>query len=86
MVTIILSIRSYAILRGELRNVGVEEPGNTALGMLSLRDPDLDWCALPRGMGVEAGHAATAEAFDTLVAHAMSRPGPFLIEADIADA
>lgn len=84
VVSIILSNRSYAILHGELRNVGVESPGEKARGMVSLRDPDLDWCALARGMGVEAGVATTTEEFDALFTQAIARPGPFLIEADIS--
>lgn len=81
---IVLSNRAYAILRGEFANVGVDTPGEKALGMTSLRDPDLDWTALARGMGVPAALATTIQAFDGLLETAMRTRGPFLIEADIA--
>ncbi|WP_288940721.1 acetolactate synthase large subunit [uncultured Roseovarius sp.] len=83
VVSVILSNRAYAILKGELRNVGVETPGEKAIGMMSLRDPDLDWCALANGMGVEAARAGTVAEFDALLARAMEQRGPFLIEADL---
>ena len=74
---------SAAILRGELRQVGAGEPGRNAQRMLDLDNPALDWTALARGSGVEAARATDCE---TLVAHmkaALSRRGPFLIEAVI---
>ena len=52
---------TYNILRGELTNVGVRKPGPSAVDMLSLRRPDLDWVSLARGMGVEAARAKTFE-------------------------
>ncbi len=84
IVSIVLSNRSYAILRHELSNVGVVNPGPKALAMTSLGDPDIDWPSLAKGMGVPGGAAKTAEEFDTLLAKAMSQRGPFLIEADLA--
>jgi acetolactate synthase-1/2/3 large subunit len=50
--TLLFSNRSYAILRGELANVGAGNPGRKALDMLDLGHPDLDWVALAGGMGV----------------------------------
>lgn len=83
IVTIVLSNRSYAILRHELRNVGVINPGPKALAMTSLSNPDIDWPSLARGMGVPGDVARTGEKFDALLAEAMERSGPFLIEADL---
>ena len=40
--TVLLSNRKYQILIGELANVGAN-PGRTALDMLDLGNPDLDW-------------------------------------------
>ena len=51
--TVLLSNRKYQILLGELANVGAN-PGRTALDMLDLGNPDLDWTKLAAGMGVEA--------------------------------
>ena len=77
--TIILSNRKYAILLGELAGVGAN-PGRVALDMLDLGNPDLDWRRIGSGLGVESARAETIEQFGDLLAHANSRPGPFLIE------
>ncbi|TPN76849.1 acetolactate synthase large subunit [Mesorhizobium sp. CU2] len=83
VVSIVFSNRTYAILHGEMRNVGVNSIGENARRMLDLDQPALDWVALANGMGVEAARADTCERFDALLDSAMSRPGPFLIEAVI---
>lgn len=83
VVTIIFSNRTYAILHGEMRNVGVNAIGENARRMLDLDHPALDWVSLARGMGVEAARADTCERFDALLDGALSRRGPFLIEAVI---
>ena len=77
--TVILSNRKYAILLGEYGSVGAN-PGRTAMDMLSLSDPDLDWVRLAGGMGVEAARADTLEALGDLLAQSFARPGPFLVE------
>ncbi len=77
--TVILSNRKYAILLGELANVGAN-PGRTALDMMDLSNPDLDWTLLARGMGVAAERAETMERCADLLAQSFARPGPFLIE------
>ena len=77
--TIIFANRKYQILIGELAGVGAN-PGPTALSMLDLGRPDLDWVALARGMGVEAARAATMEDCADLMSASFSREGPFLIE------
>jgi acetolactate synthase-1/2/3 large subunit len=77
--TILLSNRKYAILLGELANVGAN-PGRTALSMMDLSNPDLDWTKLANGMGVEAARAETLDELNDLLAASVARPGPFLIE------
>lgn len=77
--TVILSNRKYAILLGEYQGVGAN-PGRTALDMLDLGNPDLDWVRLAAGMGVEGARAETMEAFTDLFQQANARPGPFVIE------
>ncbi|TJW83667.1 MAG: acetolactate synthase large subunit, partial [Mesorhizobium sp.] len=81
VVTIVFSNRTYAILHGEMRNVGVNAIGENARRMLDLDQPALDWVSLANGMGVEAARADTCERFEALLDSALSRPGPFLIEA-----
>ena len=77
--TVILSNRKYAILMGEYRNVGAN-PGRTAMDMMDLGNPDLDWVALARGMGVDGARVATMEGFTDVFAQANARPGPFVVE------
>ncbi|MFH5925145.1 acetolactate synthase large subunit [Roseomonas xinghualingensis] len=77
--TIILSNRKYQILIGEYSGVGAN-PGPTAMNMLDLGNPDLDWVKIANGMGVEAAQATTLEACGDLLSQSMSRNGPFLIE------
>lgn len=76
---VLLANRKYAILLGELAGVGAT-PGKTALDMLDLGNPDLDWVKMANGMGVEAARADNMEAFNDLFRMANQRKGPFLIE------
>jgi len=77
--TVLLSNRKYAILLGELANVGAN-PGRTALDMLDLGNPDINWPQLANSMGVEAARTDNCEGFNDLLASSLKRPGPFLIE------
>ncbi len=77
--TVLLSNRKYAILLHELANVGAN-PGRTALDMLDLSNPDLDWPRIAGGLGVEAARAETMERFADLFSQSLARRGPFLIE------
>jgi len=79
--TVILANRSYATLHGEMKNVGVQEPGRNARRMLDLEEPYLDWAHLARGMGVEAVSVDTVEGFARALQDGLKRRGPFLIEA-----
>ncbi|MFC3752404.1 acetolactate synthase large subunit [Aquamicrobium ahrensii] len=81
ILTIVLANRGYSILKGEMRNVGVNEFGRNARLMLEVDNPAIDWCSLAKGMGVEAGRAETVEEFVSLLRAGMARRGPFLIEA-----
>jgi acetolactate synthase-1/2/3 large subunit len=81
--TVILANRSYATLHGEMKNVGVQEPGRNARRMLDLEEPYLDWTHLARGMGVEAVSVDTVEGFARALQEGLKRRGPFLIEAVI---
>ncbi|MBK4739174.1 hypothetical protein JJB74_31650 [Noviherbaspirillum sp. DKR-6] len=77
--TVLLSNRKYSILIGEYKAVGAT-PGATAMQMLDLGNPDLDWVRLANGMGVEAARAFTMEECADLMAASFRRDGPFLIE------
>ncbi|HEY0296217.1 MAG TPA: acetolactate synthase large subunit [Bordetella sp.] len=80
VVTLILANRSYRILQGELKGVGIAEPGEQAHRMLDLVDPALDWVALARGQGVEAVAVETVAGLADAIKAALARRGPFLIE------
>ena len=77
---LLFSNRSYAILKGELANVGAGNPGRKALDMLDLGHPDLDWVGLARSMGVPGARVTTMDAFNDRFAEAIAAPGPFLVE------
>ena len=82
--TIVLSNRSYAILKHELKNVGAstgDDAGKIALDMMELTRPDLDWVALAKGMGVEAGMATDVKSLIAEVQKGLRCEGPYLIEA-----
>ena len=77
--TIIISNRKYQILIGEYENVGAS-PGKTAMDMLDLGSPDLNWVDLACGMGVDGAVAADLGQLCDLLRDSFARPGPFLIE------
>jgi acetolactate synthase-1/2/3 large subunit len=77
--TILLNNRKYGILIGEYKAVGAT-PGPTAMRMLDLGNPDLDWVKLAGGMGVEAARATTLEQCADLVKQSFRQDGPFLVE------
>jgi acetolactate synthase-1/2/3 large subunit len=77
--TIILSNRKYAVLYRELEGVGAK-PGPTVNDLFGLDRPALDWVAMAKSMGVEAGRADTLDRLADLLRKSFSTPGPFLIE------
>lgn len=81
VLTVIFANRAYAILQSEMKAVGVNRFGRNADRMLTLDHPPLDWVALGTGLGVEGKRVDTAEALDAALAYALSRHGPFLIDA-----
>jgi acetolactate synthase-1/2/3 large subunit len=80
VLVLIFANRSYQILRGELASMGAGAPGRRAQDMLTLDRPALDWLALARGLGVEAGRAATLDELAVQMKQALARRGPYLIE------
>ncbi|MDZ7676519.1 MAG: acetolactate synthase large subunit [Acidimicrobiales bacterium] len=81
--TIVFSNSSYAVLDLELSRVGASDPGPKARSMLDLTRPDLDFVALSEGCGVPATRASTGEEMTAALRHALSDPGPHLIDAVI---
>jgi acetolactate synthase I/II/III large subunit len=81
--TIIFDNQSYAILNIELGRVGAGEGGPRARSLLDLSNPDLDFVALARGMGVEASRPSTAEELTDMLERALLEPGPQVIVARV---
>jgi acetolactate synthase-1/2/3 large subunit len=80
----VLANRSYAILKGEFDNVGAGTPGQKATDMMSLDRPNLDWLALAKGHGIEAGRANDLEDLAREFKRALAVQGPYLIELVMA--
>lgn len=78
---VIFANGTYEILRGELTNVGVQNPGPRAVDMLSLNRPDLGWVDMARGMGAEACRVEDAAALEAAISAGLACEGPYLIEA-----
>jgi acetolactate synthase I/II/III large subunit len=85
--TVVYHNSAYAILRGELMQVGAEGyvtgDGERARSLLDLGGPDLDFTALARGCGVPAVRVDTADGLATALRRAAAEPGPHLVEAMI---
>jgi acetolactate synthase-1/2/3 large subunit len=71
---------SYNILRGELTNVGVKNPGPRAVDMLTIGRPDLDWVSLAKGMGVEGARAKDCDQLIKGLSAGLRSNGPYLVE------
>jgi acetolactate synthase I/II/III large subunit len=84
VLVLLYSNRRYNILLGELKAVGAAgadgKPGYNASRMLDLIDPSLDWVHLAKGMGVDAARVETPKQLADLMASALTKKGPFLIE------
>jgi acetolactate synthase-1/2/3 large subunit len=81
--TVVLANRSYAILNLELQRVGADGGGALARRLLDLTDPELDFVALSRGMGVPARRVETAEELTAALDAGFAEPGPHLIEVPL---
>jgi acetolactate synthase-1/2/3 large subunit len=71
---------SYNILRGELTNVGVKNPGPRAVDMLTLGRPDIDWVAMAKGHGVPARRVEDCEGLAKALDRGLHSSGPNLIQ------
>jgi acetolactate synthase I/II/III large subunit len=77
---LIFANRSYEILRGELTNVGVQNPGPRAVDMLTLDRPYIDWVNIAKGMGIEALQVNNCKNLLGAMDIGLKKDGPFLIE------
>lgn len=80
IVTIVFSNRIYKILRGELTNVGVQNPGPRAIDMLTLDRPNLGWVDMAKGMGVPGEEVTDCEGLMKAIEVGIQTDGPYLID------
>lgn len=80
ILTIVLVNNAYAILRAELKNVGIDNPGANAIRMLSFDNPKISWTDLAKGFGVPASKVASMEDFNRALQVGVRERGPRLIE------
>jgi acetolactate synthase I/II/III large subunit len=78
--TVVFANRRYQILLDEFANVGAGNPGPSALSMLDIDRPTLDWVSLAKGHGVPGRRVDTAEDLATALDDANHGSGPFVIE------
>ena len=84
IVTVLYANHTYEILKLELMKTGqAESAGATAKSLLTLAPPKIDWVSIAKGFGVEAVRAERADDFAAAFDKAMTRKGPYLIEAAI---
>ena len=81
---IVFANHAYRILDIEFARTGAGQPGRATEKLLGLGDPQLDWCALAKGMGMAAVSCSDAADFDRALSRSFAQPGPSLIEARIA--
>ncbi|MEM1299952.1 MAG: acetolactate synthase large subunit [Pseudomonadota bacterium] len=80
---LIFANRTYRILQGELKNVGVLNPGPRAMDMLSIGRPDLGWVEMALGMGVDGQKVSTAPEMAAAMEAGLATEGPYLIEIEM---
>ena len=80
---LIFANRSYQILRGELTNVGAQNPGPRAIDMLSLDRPDLQWVHMANSMGVDGCRVNDCETLELAIETGLATRSPYLIQIDL---
>jgi len=83
VVNIIFNNSKYMILQIEIMRVGAENVGPKALDMFDIGRPELDWCKLAEGMGVNAMRASSVDDVNRAMKYCMENKGPHLIEVMI---
>jgi acetolactate synthase-1/2/3 large subunit len=78
--TVIMSNRAYQILRAQLPRVGIANPGRRSIDMLTLDRPQIDWVAMAKAHGVEAGKATDLDGFVRQLNRGFAARSPYLIE------
>lgn len=77
---VVFANRRYSILQGELKNVGVQNPGPRAVDMLTIGRPDMNWAKLAEGHGVEGVTVDDLDGFVKALRDAFADTNPRLVE------
>ncbi len=80
--TLVFANDGYKSLHQELYKVGAN-PGRTALDMLNVDRPALDWVSLAKGMGVPGERVEDAAGLAKALAKGLAEPGPYLVEVPV---
>ncbi|MFN8026021.1 MAG: acetolactate synthase large subunit [Acidimicrobiia bacterium] len=72
--------RKYAILQLELARAGITDPGPVAQSLTDLSNPDIDFVAIAKGMGVDASRVTDNDQLADALRRSLATPGPSLIE------
>lgn len=80
LTTVIFSNRQYNVLEVEYRRTGRNEVDEKSAELFDLSNPDLDFVALAKGLGVPGSQAHTCEEFDRALHEAEHTDGPYLID------
>lgn len=83
VVAVVFANRAYGVLKREYSNLGVGEAGQRAKALFNIGEPDLDWVALARGMGVPGTRVTSLEEFTAALKRAYASEGPSLIEVPL---
>ncbi|MGC1384711.1 MAG: acetolactate synthase large subunit [Candidatus Acidiferrales bacterium] len=81
--TVIFANHAYAVLKREFAGLGVGEPGARAQKLFSIGQPELEWVALAKGMGVPGQRVTSLEEFTTALRAGIESGGPSLIEVPL---
>jgi len=80
---VIFANRAYTVLKREFSNLGVGNPGLSALNLFEIGRPNIDWVSLAKGMGVPGTRVSSLNAFGKALREGFESEGPMLIEVGL---
>ena len=80
VITVIFNNQRYGILETEYLRLGVNEIGQHAGALFALTEPNIQFADLASSLGVPGHRVDSCEAFQAVLAEALQRTGPTLIE------
>jgi acetolactate synthase-1/2/3 large subunit len=80
VITVIFNNQRYGILETEYLRLGVNEIGQHAGALFALTEPNIQFADLASSLGVPGRRVDSCEDFQAVLAEALQRTGPTLIE------